>query len=220
MIKLIGTKRLIALAVLASLNATMAAGTYLYLMPQNEKLDREFKQIKSQISSKRSEADRFRQEFEEIQQEKGNYQSLEAQGFMGDQSRQAARKRIDAIQSYSRVLSAKYNIMPGEASEVETAREADRVIVQSPMSFDIEALDDADVFQFAYLIENAFMGHTAVTSFELERAIDLNDVTLRQIGTGIPAVLVKSKMVLNWKTLMKREDAVMFGASVTAAQGR
>ena len=55
-------------------------------------------------------------------------------------------------------------------------------------------------------MENAFIGHVSVVAFDLERILDLNEVTLRQIGSGIPAVLVRAKVVFDWKTLMSRDQ--------------
>jgi len=214
MIQLIGAKRVMIIVVLAGLCAVLGAGAYMYLIPQSDKLDRELKTVKSDISFKRSEADRFRQEMAEIQNEKNTFQSLEVLGFLGEQSRLAARKRIEAIQSYSRVLSASYNIAPGVVENAETATIADRVVLKSKITIDVEALDDADVYSFIHLLENAFIGYVSITSIELERVQDLNEVTLRQIGSGIPAVLVKAKIELDWKTLMSREQALVIGASV------
>ncbi|QQG35692.1 MAG: hypothetical protein HYS17_09245 [Micavibrio aeruginosavorus] len=219
MIGLIGTKRLVMLAVLLCLNGAMGAGAYLYLIPQNGKLDQELRQLKSNVSTKRAESDRFRQEFDEIQREKGKFQSLEAQGFLSDQNRASIQKRIDVIQRYSRVSRAAYNIDRSMAEDVEVAREANRVVVKSPVKFEIDAIDDMDVFSFLYLLENAFIGHTAITSFELERVLDLNDVTMRQIGSGMDTVLVKSSVQLDWKTLMNRDDAALFGVAIAEPTG-
>lgn len=215
MIGLIGTKRLVVLMVLLCLNGALGAGAYLYLIPQNANLNRELSQIRAEISSKRTESDRFRQEFDEIQKEKGKFQNLEAQGFLSDQNRAASQKRIDVIQKYSRVLRLAYNIERSTAEEIDTARDANRVVIKSPVSFDIDAVDDMDVFSFLYLLENGFIGHTAVTSFELERVLDLNDVTMRQIGSGVDTVLVRSNIKVDWKTLMNRDDAALFGVAIT-----
>lgn len=213
MIQLIGIKRLTVILVLVALSGLLGAASYLYMIPQNAKLEQELRSIVADASFKRSEADRFRQEMTEIQDEKNTFQSLETLGFLGEQSRLDARKRIEAIQGYSRVLTARYNIEPGVSENVETAAEADRVILKSPITIEVDALDDADVYNFLHMLENSFIGYTAVKSFELERVLDLNEVTLRQIGSGMPAVLVKAKIELDWKTLMSREEALMIGAA-------
>lgn len=219
MIKLIGARRLMIIVVLAGLCAVMGAASFMLIKPQNVKVERELQQLKSDISFKRSETSRFREEMTEIQNEKNTFQSLQSLGFLGEQSRLEARKRIEAIQSYSRILSARYNIAPGKVENAETAADADQVLLKSEVVIDLDALDDADVYKFISLMENAFIGHVSVTSLEMDRVLDLNEVTLRQIGSGIPAVLVKAKLVLNWQTLLGRQQAALIGAGTTPAGG-
>lgn len=219
MIKLIGAKRLMIILVLAGLCAVLAGVSFGLIKPEQDAAKRQLSALKSDISFKTTETARFRQEMAEIQSEKNTFQSLQSVGFLGEQSRLEARKRIEAIQSYSRVLSARYNIGPGVISNVETATEADQVLMTTEIKIDLDALDDADVYKFISLMENAFIGHVSVTSFELQRVLDLNEVTLRQIGSGIPAVLVKAKLVLNWKTLLSRQQAALIGAGTVAAEG-
>lgn len=219
MIKLIGAKRLVIIAVLAGLCAVLGASSFMLIKPQNEKVDRELRQLKSDISFKRSETNRFREEMAEIQNEKNTFQSLQSLGFLGEQSRLEARKRIEAIQSYSRILSARYNIAPGKVENTATATDADQVLLKTEIVIDLDALDDADIYKFISLMESAFIGHVSVTSLELERVLDLNEVTLRQIGSGIPAVLVKAKLVLNWQTLLSRQQAALIGAGTARTEG-
>lgn len=219
MIKLIGTKRLMTIFILAGACAVMGGASFLLIKPQNEKVGRELQQLKSDVGFKRSETNRFREEMTAIQNEKNTFQSLQALGFLGEQSRSDARKRIEAIQSYSRVLSARYNIAPGKVENVETATEADQVLLKTEIAIDLDALDDADIYKFISLMENAFIGHVSVTSLEINRVLDLNEVTLRQIGSGIPAVLVKAKLVLNWQTLIGRQQAVLIGAGAAPTEG-
>ena len=219
MIKLIGAKRLMIIAILAGACVVMGGASFMLIKPQNEKVDRELRQLRSDISFKRSETNRFREEMTEIQNEKNTFQSLQSLGFLGEQSRLEARKRIEAIQSYSRVLSARYNIAPGKVENAETATEADQVLLTTEIAIEIDALDDADVYKFISLMENAFIGHVSVTSLELDRVLDLNEVTLRQIGSGIPAVLVRAKLVLNWKTLLSRQQAMLIGAGTAPTEG-
>lgn len=209
MIKLIGVKRLMIIAILLGLAGVLGGVSYLYLIPKNMTLGQDLNKLKSDITFRRSEVDRFRQEMAEIQSEKNTFESMQKIGFLGEQSRLAAAKRIEAIQSYSRVLSANWNIAPGgvdTGERSEAAKDANRIIFKSEITVNLEALDDADVYSFVYLMENAFIGHVAVRSMDLDRVLDLNEVTLRQIGSGIPAILVKAKIVFDWKTLMTQDQ--------------
>ncbi len=208
MIGLIGTKRLTMLAALVAANAALGGAAYAYLAPQNMKLDRELKTATAQVASKRSEAQRLRDEIQTIQEEKEKFELLESAGFLEDQDRLDARKTMEAVQSYARVLSARYNIDPGVIQEIDETNQAPQVLLNSPIKVDVDALDDVDVYNFLYLMENAFPGHVAVKSIALERKLDLNEVTLRQIGSGIPTVMMAGEIVFDWKTMLARDKIV------------
>ncbi|MBU0800865.1 MAG: hypothetical protein KKA05_07645, partial [Alphaproteobacteria bacterium] len=104
MIKVIGTRRILILGVLIAVNAAMAAGIYGYLIPQNEKIERDLRGVKGNISTKRAETDRLKTEYQQIQEQKVAFENLKDSGFMGHQDRFVVRERMEAIQAYSRVL--------------------------------------------------------------------------------------------------------------------
>lgn len=207
MIKVIGTRRIIMLAVLLAANAALAAGTYMYLIPQNEKLERDLRQVKSNVSSKRSEAERLRTEHAQILTQKSAFEHLKAAGFMGHQDRFLVRDRMEAIQGYSRVLTAKYNIQPVAVEENAQAAMSDQVILSSKMNADIDAIGDIDVYRFVYWLENGFPGHIMINNVVMRRQNEVNDVTLRQLGTGTPLVMVRGQLDFEWRTMVPREEA-------------
>lgn len=81
------------------------------------------------------------------------------------------------------------------------------MMLDTPVSLTIEAMDDVDFFNFIYWIENGFPGHISVSSLSMERTLDVNDVTLRQIGSGVETTLVKGKVSFNWRTLIPETGA-------------
>ena len=218
MIKLIGFKRLVLIVILVGCCAVLGPMSYFVLGPQNQKVDRELNQLKSDISTKRAQTISFREDMAEIKNEAASFQGLQSLGFLGEQSRVDARKRIEAIQGYSRVLSARFSIATPTVETVDTAPETDRVLLVTQISIDIDAQDDADVYKFVSLMENAFIGHVSVTSLEVNRILDVNEATLRR-GATEPIVLVQAKLVLNWQTLVSRQDAVSIGALSSSTEG-
>lgn len=206
MMQVIGAKRVFALFVLIAVNAVLAASVYLYFAPQNKQLEQDLRATKSQISQKRSEADRLRVEYQQIQDRKTHFETLEATGFFSDQSRVVARERIEAIQKATNILTARYNIRSAEIEKSPEAEKAGHVILDSAVSVDLDALDDVDVFNFIYWIENAFPGHVSLTDMSLRRVLDINDATLRQIGNGIPTVLVSGSVEFDWRTMVPQDQ--------------
>lgn len=206
MIQVLGAKRILLLIIFLSANAALAATTYLYVMPKRDQLQRELNTTRSQITQKRTDAEKLRNEFQEIQQQKAYFQSMQAAGLTSDQNRLVARRRIAEIQNYSRVLKASYNINSATVEEGAAAREIGHVILNSPIRVDIEAMDDSDFYAFLYWMENAFPGHTAVSKMKIERVLDVNEATLRAIGSGTPVVLIKGNIDFVWRTMVPEEQ--------------
>jgi hypothetical protein len=202
MIKVLGAKRLIVIAVIVALNAVLAGVLYGYLQPKNGTLIRDLRSTQSLVGSKRSEIGRLRVEYQQIQEEKEFFGGLENAGFFSDQDRVLARRRMQEIIDQSRVLSARYNISPRAEVANEKAKQANHVELSSPISVNIDAVDDADFYNFLYLVENAFPGQTSVQAMSLERVMDVNEAVLRSVGTGVNPVLVRGKIDFVWKTLV------------------
>lgn len=211
MIKVVGARRLVIWGVLVAINAFLGASTYAYLYPHNEKLERDFRKTRGDIATRQNETERLRTEYKLILEQKTQYENLKDTGFLGPQDRVVARERMEAIQSYSHVLLADYNIKPVRIVENTEAARSDQVILESDISAQVDAIDDTDVFSFLYWLRNGFPGHITIESLELSREKDVNDVTLRQIGTGEPLVMVKGKMDFVWRTMVPRDNTGVGG---------
>ena len=202
MIGVLGTKRLIATTVLLAANIILAGAIYGYVAPENERLEREVRGLRSQVSSKRAEADKLRLEYQQIQDQKNYFEGLGAVGFFSDQNRVLARNKIEAVQRYAGVLSARYNISAAKVEKNDLATGTGHALVSSPVTLNLEAMDDVDIFNFIFWLENAFPGQVSINSINIDRPLDINDVTLRQIGSGVETTLVKGKIGFNWYTMM------------------
>ncbi len=66
MIQVIGVKRVAILLVLISVNAALAAGLYLYAIPEKENLARKLRSLRSKVSSVQTEIDRIKVEFAQL----------------------------------------------------------------------------------------------------------------------------------------------------------
>jgi hypothetical protein len=207
MIKIIGTQRIFMLAVMLGVNAFMAAAVYLYFIPQNVRIEGELRQVKADIVSKQNETERLQTEYRLIQEQRNHFEDLKATGFLSQQDRVTARERMEAIRAYSRVLLADYNILPVAVEESTYAALSNQVILNSAVNARIDALDDTDIYSFIYWLENGFPGQVMVNTVEIRRENEVNDVTLRQIGNGVPVVMVRGAVDFEWRTMSPREEA-------------
>lgn len=206
MIQILGAKRVLTLAILFLVNIALAAALYTIFIPEKTQTEQELRVTKAAVASRRGEIQTMQTEYQQIQQQKSLFGDLEKARFFTTQDRVEARRMIEAIQGTSKVLSAKYAIGAAEVLENEQASAAGHVILHSPLSVNIDALDDMDIYNFIYWMENAFPGHAAVTSLTLERQLDIDEVTLRQIGNGVPTVLVNANIDFDWSTMVPRAN--------------
>ncbi len=211
MMSVIGPKRMLILGCLIAFNALLAAAIYLMIIPHNQTLQAQLDQTRGQVSTARSETERLRTEFSDIQKQKAEFERLGEAGFFTAQDRVKARDRFEAIQKYSRVISASYDIKPAQIERNPDLTTASQVMLTTPVSVDVDALDDMDLYNFMYMIENAFPGYAGIANLEITRTREIDDVTLREIGSGVPAVMIKGKFDFDWKTIVpesKIQDVV------------
>lgn len=202
MIQILGVKRILVLIILLAANISLAAVVYLYLVPESDNMTRQLQETRAKIASERAETDRLRTEFQAIQEQKNRFETLQAAGFMSDQNRLVARRRIMDIQKYTKVLRAGYDISSANVVRDKAVEGIGYVILSTPVSVEIEALDDLDVYNFIYWMENAFPGHTSVQQISMARVLDVNEAVIRQIGSGVPTTLVKGTVDFLWQTIV------------------
>lgn len=214
MIKVLGVKRLVGIVVLLALNAAVAAAVYMYFMPNKQKVEKELRKTKATVASKRNEISRIRDEFDRINQQKVLFGELEKMGFFGDQDRFETQRRIEAINEMTDVLNARYEIREAQTEENDMTKKAGHAILNTAIRIDIDALDDLDFYNFLYWVEYGFSGHTNITHLTLERVLDVNEATLRMVGSNNPKPMVKGAFEFNWRTLIPKEDLEKLEGSV------
>ncbi len=78
--------------------------------------------------------------------------------------------------------------------------------MSSPVTIDIKAVDDVDVYEYLYLIDEFFPGHVTVESIELKREANINLTILRSIASGGNPELVTAKIEAIWRTMVPQEN--------------
>jgi hypothetical protein len=206
MINIIGKRRFMILLALLGFNILVAAAIYLMLAPANEKLQSDLRSVTGKIAASRSNIDNMRNQFQIIQQQKEQFTKLQATDFFTTQDRVQARDRFTAIQRYSKVVLASYDMKAASTEHTQALTDAGQIMLTTPVDVSVDAMDDMDFYNFLFLVKNAFPGYVAIDNIELTRDKDIDDVTLRQIGSGIPTVLIKGKIAFTWKTIVPEKQ--------------
>lgn len=207
MIKDIGAKRAFLLLTLVVLLAGMVAISYLVLEPQTERSKQELNRVMGEKSTLQSEVDKMRADFVSFQKEKALFDTITKMGFFNDQDRVLARERFDTMQKLSKIISARYQIKAANIVADEGASAGDFVVMESPITVDLSAVDDLDVFRFVYYLNYGFPGHITINSLNMERKAEVTPTILKEIGTGSPPEIISAKLELDWRT-MARKDSI------------
>lgn len=206
MIKILGIKRVAAIAVLSAIGLFMVAILFGLVLPELQKTERDLRVVRASVANGRAELDQLKNDFDFFKEQRYLFEDLQQVGFFGAQDRYEAKKRIEAIQDQANILHMHYNISPAVVEENKNAAKADYVVLKTAATVDVEAMDDLDFYSFMYWIDNAFTGQVSITGFDMERVLDVNSKTLRHIGSGAATTLLKGSLSFEWRTLIPRAD--------------
>ncbi len=201
MIDVIGHTRILFIGCLLALNLLLAAGTYYYLTPKTLQAERQLNNTKAQANGKRGEIQVLRDEFKLLQQRIQKFRQLELSGFFETQNRLNAVEKVDVFREKVGLLKAKIDVKPGEIKEEPRLNQIGYAYLESPINFELEALDDLEIYMFMKMVGDRFSGKTVLESFEIEKIGDVTATNLGTIADGVPTPLVKGNVSYKWITL-------------------
>jgi hypothetical protein len=205
MIGKIGFKRALMLFVLAALAVVLFAANEWVFKPKVTESQAQLNQAMGEIGTLQGEIDKMRADFALFEQQKDFYDIISRMGFFNDQDRVLARQRFDTMQKLSKIISARYEIKAANILTQETNPETGFVVMESPISVELSAVDDLDIYRFIYFLNYGFPGHITINKLNIERKANVTPEILKQIGTGNPPEIVAAKMELDWRTMARKE---------------
>ncbi|NCO02965.1 MAG: hypothetical protein GW903_02100 [Alphaproteobacteria bacterium] len=182
--------------------------SYIYLAPAKLAAQREAGAEQGAISSMRQEMVDLQAGYDKFVDIKDEFDQIQSLGFFDDQNRLEAQNLIRIIQEQSRVISAKYSIKPLNEEQNEAAKVAGKILVATNADFIIQAVEDADIYNFVFMLTEGFPGHIDIQEFNIKKLKDVTQPLLRQIGSGDAVPLVEATMKLTWRTLKDDPQAV------------
>ncbi len=216
MIAKIGLKRALLILVLAGLLASLFGANEWLFKPKVVESQQQLGTAINELTTLQDEIKKMREDFVLFEKQKDFYETISRMGFFNDQDRVLARERFDTMQKLSKIISARYEIKAANILSDETPPETGFVVMESPITVELAAVDDLDVYRFIYYLNYGFPGHITINSLNIERLGDVTPDVLKQIGTGSPPALVTAKMELDWRT-MARKDSIKTGDVAASA---
>lgn len=211
MINIIGIKRIIVLVILLVINISLACTIYLYLAPDITKTEKRLRGLRGQLSSVQADIDKLQIESEQLEEQRDNFEIIKSEGFFGNQVRSEAKNLLSQIQTESKVISAVASVKSGILEDDANAIKANHRVLLSPISIDVKAFDDGDIYNYIYLAQRLFPGHLSLDGIEIKRNIDVSGPVLRAIASGANPELVSASMRFSWRTMIPEEQILPEG---------
>lgn len=203
MIKVIGIKKILLMIVLAAVLGFFYFYGFMILDVSNKRQENLLSLKQSEISEIEINLTSLVSGVERFDQQKADFENLRALGFFDDQNRVNLRQRLNEMQKISRLISARYTIGAAGVESSEKAKEAGFQVLKTDISFDLEALQDRDIYQFIYLLNYGFPGHVLIDDITLARDVKITPTLIQKIGTGDNTPIVSGKLSVQLRTLVE-----------------
>lgn len=206
MIASIGYKKSLLLLVLAGVLGVLVFLTYVVFQPKAASSEIELATLTAQSSTLQAEVDQMRQDFTQFDSKKAMFENISRMGFFNDQNRVLARERFDTLQKLSKIMSARYEIKPAKIYSQDIPLETGFVVMESPITITLTALDDLDIYRFVYYLNYGFPGHITIEKLDIKREGEITPEVLKEIGKGNPPALITATMEMQWRTMARKES--------------
>lgn len=201
MIGMIGGQRFLIILVLLVLAIGLGFANFQYLRPQADATQRDLSAAKSEESRLRTEIESMRGNMETFKRQQVLFDLIQKDGFFNLQDRVTARENLNALQSETKIVTLKYEIKSASMSLPEGIFDDKYAVLTSPLSIQIDALDDVDIYNFIGLLTYTFPGIVNVKSINIKAQTPLTTDVLRRIKSGEAPVLVTANISADWITL-------------------
>lgn len=200
--KLIGIARVILLSILITLNAVIAAGYFMWIVPERDQAQNKLKAMKSDISSLQSKIQNTKVELAEYQKNLPAYQSLERRGFIAQPDRFQIPRDLDRVRLDAELGSFSFNVNVKDVQNAE-AEAARLKVFASRISVDnVTSLLDTNFYDFLDLMATEFPEHVRLHELTINRKDALDVTTLQKIAAKQPVSLLVAKAEFDWITAL------------------
>jgi hypothetical protein len=205
MIKLIGLRRIIMLAVLLGINLLAASFYFLTLSPILEDAQAQLNAVDSQISGLHGKITEARQDMIFVKENLSKYQELQDKGLFMEQDRFMIDRLLQDMRGKAGLSAFSFTIEDLKDVPNANAESMGSKLVSSRINVEkIASPLDSNIYVFLQNIADAFPEHTAIRKFEIKRVAGVNEQALRDIYDGKPVSFVTADISFDWMTLASK----------------
>lgn len=207
--KILGAKRIFMLSLLAGINILCALVVYSFFVPEEDRLNRQWRVVRGEVAKLRNDIADFQVEMKDLESQREAFEALRQAGFFERQSRRLVEDVLKEAQDVSQVTTAFVNVQPGEVEFTEFDEKTGHYLLVSRIQIEIKALNDKDIYQYISILKERFPGHVSVKNMDITRKIDVNRTLLRSIASNNNPELVRANILMSWRTMIPQNEVVI-----------
>lgn len=201
MIKLLGFKRTMILAVLIGVNALLGSIYMLWASPQTDALNNQLLGLRSEISNLQTGIQNTKSDMQMLEENLPTYDKLIKDGFMQDQDRFVMSRALEEIKEKSHVQGFSFSV--GDIQEITNsdAQLANKRLLHSRVSVgNISSPLDINFFDMMRLIETDYPVHARINTFKVSRN---GELTQDRLNTMVdhPVSTITAEVTFDWFSL-------------------
>lgn len=205
--KLIGIKRLILLAILAGVNAAIAAAYFLWIGPMLTDAQNSLSAVSGEISQLQGKIQNTKSELADYKENLPKYEALKARGFMSGQDRFQISRDLDAVRQSAELGGFSFNISDLRTISSDDATAAQLKVLNSRITLDqVGSMLDKNFYDFAERMGTNFPAHVRLQRMEIKRSLPLNTPTMRRIQQLENVPLLTASTIFDWMTVVPAEQ--------------
>lgn len=193
----------IALGVLAVTAAVALVGLP-YAASHVAEAEAQLRTARAQTAQTQAQARQAAMDYDYVVANADRYEDALARGALDPQDRLKARERLDELMRETYLVRLGYEMA---AVKTEPA-DGGYSIVTTPLTLEVSAMLDHDVFVLLRALDGAFPGYGVLKGFRIARADPVNADALKKVAAGTPVAFITGTISLDWRSARAPGDAV------------
>lgn len=210
MIEIIGKGRIVYLAVFAALAVIIWGGGAVTVFPMGKDARSDYKKAKKKTEEYTKRLARIDTTVGLLEERGGDYEKINASGFVGEQDRLRARRKIQEVRILSEIPSLTYKMEKETTKPHALANKAKYLLRQSPVNIELVAYSDIDVWNFVEKLEAEYPGQLVLNNIEVkmsegESAADVDEK--KDSVAVFQEPRLKASMTFSWNTVVEDDGS-------------
>lgn len=193
-------------AVAVGLLTVIFAACFFYLRPEIATAQQRIADTNAAIEALQAQIDGLEARIAANLKLRAAYAALEMKGFLGEQNRLPAIRKLEELRHQHRITGLEYQILPAETLELARPLQPGVALIGSRIVLNMRGYLDRDLSSFVDAVAQDLPGHIAVVSLEINKLARPDARSLARMRQGKGADLVSGAAALQWRVARPLEQ--------------